>query len=327
MAKKNRRDPNDEQFLILRKLASNRQLRRGDFEQPKPTIKGIKDELELGRNKSKYIPHSSLILRLNELIKSQSIIELDSGEKSKKGLVIKEYYLTFFGFIKLLQLCEKEKFYEDIFLNASKHIPKIIWFQIEKLIEIEMVSKEHLFFILIEIAKNTDLQIDFTPRDNAGIIGNRVYRFPSSLLDKKIKWIHVYDIEIKIKQIENTYPLRRTFITSGKTKSQKDMKEKDSKFMGEINRMFVFAFVNELIMRCYRINDRFSKTDEDSKYITPDEAPFLLEVLKLDESLKRIYFEHIDYVLDQQRIEQETMINVKKSLKSKRSLISKKNLK
>ena len=65
-----------------------------------------------------------------------------------------------------------------------------------------MVSKEHLFFILIEIAKNTDLQIDFTPRDNAGIIGNRVYRFPSSLLDKKIKWIHVYDIEIKIKQID-----------------------------------------------------------------------------------------------------------------------------
>lgn len=324
MTGKKRRDPKEEQFLILRKLASGGELERNDFEE-KRRFKGVEEELERGRNSSEYVPHSSLILRLEELVDLQSIVARDSGKKSKKGLPMKEYYLTLFGFIRLLQLCKKETFYKDIFENASRHIPKIIWFQIERLLKIKMLSKEHLFFILVEIAKNTDIQIDFNPKDNAGIIGNRVYKFSSSLLSEKIKWIHVHDVEIKIKQIENVYPLHKTFITYGKTKSKKDMKEKDSKFIGEINRMFIFAFVHELIMRCYRINDRFSKKDGDVKYVTSDEAPFLLEVLKLDESLKRIYFENIDYILDQQRIEQETMMDVKKYLKSKKSLISKKD--
>lgn len=326
MAGKKRRDPKEEQFLILRKLASGGELERNDFEE-KRRFKGVKDELERGRNSSKYVPHSSLILRLDELVDLQSIVARESGKKSKKGLPMKEYYLTLFGFIRLLQLCKKETFYKDIFENASRHLPKIIWFQIEKILGIKMISKEHLFFILVEISKDTDIQIDFNPKDNAGIIGNRVYRFSSSLLRKEIKWIHVYDVEIKIKQIENKYPFHKTFITSGKTKSQKDIKKKDFKVMGNINRMFIFAFVNELIMRCYRISDRFSKDQGKSKYPTTDEAPFLLEVLKLDESLKKIYFENIDYILDQQRTEQEIMINVKKSLKSKESLISKKRLK
>ena len=284
-------------------------------------------ELERGKNRSKYIPHSSLILRLGKLIESHAIVEQNSGEKSKQGLPMKEYYLTFFGFIKLLQLCEKEKFYKDIFENASRHIPKIIWFQIEKFLHIKMLSKEHLFFILVEIAKNTDVQIDFNPKDSGGFIGDRICQIHSSLLKKDIKWIHVHDVEIKIKQIVNTFPLRRTFVTSGKTNTKKDMKEKDSKFMIDLNRVFIFAFVNELIMRCYRIDDRFSRSDGNVKYVTSDEVPFLLEVLKLNDPLKRIYFENIDHILEQQRTEQDILMNVKKSLKSKRSLISSRKLK
>ena len=151
MVKKSRREPKEEHFIILRKLASKNELRRKDFERPKPSFKGIKEKLEK-EDKSKYVPHSSLRDRLEELIKSSSIVEQKSGEKSKQGKPIKEYHLTIFGFIKLLQLCKKEIFYKDIFENASRHIPKIIWFQIEKLIEIEMLSKEHLFFILVEIS-------------------------------------------------------------------------------------------------------------------------------------------------------------------------------
>jgi hypothetical protein len=258
---------------------------------------------------------------LGKLIESQAIVEQNSGEKSKKGLPIKEYYLTFFGFIKLLQLCEKEKFYEDIFKNSSRHLPKIIWFQIEKLLEIKMVSEEHLFFILVEIAKNTDIQIDFDAKNNAGSIGNRIYRMPPILLMNEIKWIHVYDVEIKIKQIENTYPLHKTFITSGKTKLKKDMKQKDLKSILDINKIFIFAFVNELILKSYRINERYPK------YIVPDEIPFLLEVLRFDETIKRIYFENITDILEQNRSEEDIMSNIKKSLQSKKSLISHKKLK
>lgn len=311
----------------MRQLASKREQKRRDFEEPKRKFKGVTEELERGKNRSKYIPHSTLILRLEKLLESHVIVEQNSGEKSKKGLPIKEYYLTLFGFIRLLQLCEKETFYEDIFNNCSRYLPKIIWFQIERLLEIKMFSKEHLFFILIEVAKNTDIQIDFNPKNNRGFIGTRLYQIPSSLLKKDIKWIHVHDIEIKIKQIKNVYPLRRTFTTYGKTNSKKEMKEKDSKHLGEINRLFIFAFVNELIMRCYRLEDRFSRKDGGLKYITSDETPFLLEVLKLDEFLKKIYFEHIGEISYQQSIEQNTMINVKKSLKNKRSLITPKKLK
>lgn len=324
MPKINRREPDEENFLILRQLASKREQTRTDFEEPPRKIKGIKDELDLGKNRSRYIPHSSLILRLKKLVESRAIIEQNSGKTSKKGLPIMKYSLTFFGFIKLLQLCEREEFHNDIFENASVYIPKIIWFQIEQLLEHEMMSKEHLFFILVEVAKNTDIQIDLDPKDHAGTIGNRVYRFPSSLLAKEIRWIHIHDIEIKIKQIQNVYSLHRTFITYGKARSKKDMQEKNSKTLGDINKMFIFAFTHELIMRCYRTDDRFSKSDGNMKYPTYDEAPYLLEFLKLNESLKNIYLTNIDYILDQQRIEQETMTNVTKILKTKKSLISRK---
>lgn len=322
MRKKGRRDPNEEHFLILRKLAIHREMRRGDFEEPRRRFKGVKEDLELGINRSKYIPHSSLRLRLDELSESNSVVEYNSGEKSKQGKPIMEYYLTFFGFIKLLQLCEKEKFYKDIFENSSRYLPKIIWIQMERLIKSKMISKEHLFFILIEISKNTSILIDYFPKESAGIIGNRVYRFPSSLLNEKIKWVHVHDIEIKIKQIENIFPIHKTFITHGKTNSKKDMREKDFKFMGDINRLFIFAFVNELIMRCYRTDDRFSRSDGGTKYFTEDEVPFLLEALKIGESIKKIYFEHIEEILYRHGMELDTMKNIKKSLKSKRSLIS-----
>lgn len=327
MPKINRRNPDEENFLILRQLASKREQIRTDFEEPPRKFKGVKAELERGKNRPLYIPHSSLILRLEKLLESHAIIEQDSGKISKKGLPIKKYSLTFFGFIKLLQLCKKEEFHNDIFENASVYIPKIIWFQIERLLEHKMMSKEHLFFILVEVAKNTDIQIDLDPKENAGIIGNRIYRFPSSLLAKEIKWVHIHDIEIKIKQIQNVYPFHRTFITHGKTTSKIDMQAKDSKHMGDINKMFIFAFTHELIMRCYRIDDRFSTRDGNIMYPTPDGAPYLLEFLKLNESLKRIYLTNIDYILDQQIIEQETMTTVKKILYSKKSLISRRKVK
>jgi hypothetical protein len=258
---------------------------------------------------------------LGKLVESYAIIEQNSGEKSKKGLAIKEYKITFFGFIKLLQLSKKNKFYLDIFKNSSKNIPIIISSQIKKLLETKMFTESQLFFILVDIANNIDIQIDFKAKENAGFIGDRIYQMPSLLLIKEIKWIHVYDIEIKIKQIENEYILHKTFIASGKTRSKKDMELKDVEPHQEINKIFIFAFVNELIMRCYRTHEKYLG------YITPNELPFLLEMLRSNNILKKIYFKNIDHVLEQQRIEQNVMMSAKKSLQSKRSLISRKKLK
>ena len=82
-----------------------------------------------------------------------------------------------------------------------------------------------------------------------------------------------------------------------------------------------FAFVNELIMRCYRTNDR------QKEYPRPDEAIFLLEILRFNKNLKQIYFEQVDEILYQQGIERDTILNVQKSLRSTKSLISRKKLK
>ena len=279
----------------------------------------MNDELKGRKNREKYIPHSTLITRLKELVDSNLILETDSGILSKKKLSIMKYNITLYGFIRLLQLCEEDKFYLDIFQNSKIHSPSVIWNQIQMLIQSKMLDKKQLFAILVDIAKNIDIQIDYNPRRSSGTTISRPFFMSSSLYFKEIKWVHVFNVLMKIRQINNDYNIERTFIASGKT--EKEIRLQDGIQFIEINRMFIFAFVNELIMRCYRTDGKYAK------YLTLDEAPFLLETLRFNKILKRIYFETVDDILYQQGIERDTILNVQKSLRSKRSLISRKKLK
>ena len=59
---------------------------------------------------------------------------------------------------------------------------------------------------------------------------------------------------MKIRQINNDYNIEKTFVSSGDT--EQEIIFQDGGHTLRVNRMFIFAFVNEVIMRCYRTNDR-----------------------------------------------------------------------
>lgn len=309
MSKKSRQTPNETYFRILRKLSARQTLRRKDFEQPKPTVTDVKTKFEhQKKTRLKYIPHSSLILRLNELSDSHYIISKYSGKKSKRGDPILEYGITFFGFIKLLQLCEG-KFYSDIMKNTTHIAPKIIWIKIEQILETKILDEKQLFDILVTVAKNTEIQIDFNPRRTSGTTITKPISIPKALyFGDKIKWIHVFDVEMTIRQINHYYKIRETFLSYGKTRTKQEIKLEDFKQQRHINHMFIFAFTNELIMRCYR-------EDGYTKLLHPMDKRFLLKIIKSDNILSKIFIDEVSAVELQQDDENEIVNKVKKALK------------
>ena len=311
MSKKSRQIPNEAYFQILRKLSARETLRRTDFEQPKPTVTNIKTKFEHQKQtRLKYIPHSSLILRLNELSNSHYIISKYSGEKSKKGDSILEYSITFFGFIKLLQLCEEGKFYSDIMKNTSRIAPKIIWIKIEQILKSKILNEKQLFDVLVTVSKNTEIQIDFNPWRASGTTITKPISIPKALrLGDKIKWIHVFDVEMTIRQINHYYKIRETFLSYGKTRTKQEIKLQDFKQQRHINHMFIFAFTNELIMRCYR-------QDGYTRRLHPMDKRFLLKIIKRDNILSKIFIDEVSAVELQQGDENEIINKVKKALKS-----------
>ena len=321
MAKKSRTDPNEAHFLILRKLAHGKSLKRTTFEVPKPKKLHYMRQKETPPTKisDQYIPHSTLITRLEELVSSNFILELDSGNKSKKQLPIMEYRLTFYGIIRLLQLCKEDEFYPDVFRNSEHYLPIVIVNQIQLLIKSKIFGIKQLFSLLVDVAKKFDIQIDYEPRRDSGSTITRPFLLSGKENSSKTKYVHVFSVFMKIRQIHSDYNVERTFVSSGKT--EQEIKLQDGGHILRINRMFIFAFVNELIMRCYRINDRHKE------YPRPDEAIFLLEILRFNPILKQIYFEQVDEILYQQGIERDTILDVQKSLRSTKSLISRKKRK
>lgn len=321
MAKKSRTDPNETHFLILRKLAHGKSLERTAFEAPKLEKLYHMRQKETPQTKisDQYIPHSTLITRLEELVDSHFILEINSGKKSKKQLPIMEYRLTLYGFIRLLQLCKEKEFYSDLFQNSEHYLPSVIVNQIRLLIKSKIFGIKQLFLLLVDVAKKIDIQIDFEPRRDSGSTITRPFLLSGKENSSKTKYVHVFSVFMKIRQIHSDYNVERTFVSSGKT--EQEIKLQDGEHILRINRMFIFAFVNELIMRCYRINDRHKE------YPRPDEAVFLLEILRLDNTIKQIYFEQIDEILYQQEIERDTILDVQKSLRSTKSLISRKKQK
>lgn len=318
MEKKSRTDPNEAHFLILRKLAHEEWLTRTSFEPPKPEKLYYMRQNQPKKSKilDKYIPHSTLISRLSELVHSNFIVKTDSGKLSKRKLPMMKYSLTFYGFIRLLQLCKEDQFYSDIFHNSEHFLPSVLVYQIRSLKSSKILDENKLFSILVDIAKHFDTQIDYDPRRDSGTTITRLFALSGKIHSKETKYVHVYNVFMKIRQINTDYNVERTFVASGNT--EEEIKLQDGEQIGRVNRMFIFAFVNELIMRCYRINNRYIG------YPKPDEAIFLLEILRFNKILKQIYFEQVDEILYQQGIERDTILDVQKSLRSKRSLISKK---
>lgn len=309
MPKIDRRSPESDHYLILRKLSSGKNLRRKDFEIPRLKTLEFNDEVKSRKIRNEYVSHSSLRLRLDELIKTSSVVQIQTRDKSKKGEPISEFYITFFGIVKMLQL-HGDSFDEEIFSNSLRHIPFALSDVIEKLTESKILDKETILHLLVSCAKSFDLLIDYKPNENAGIIGDRLYNFPSTLLLKK--WVHVYDVQIKIKQISTTYSFHQTFIASGETRKKSEIKEKTGKIILKINQLFIFCFIHELIMTAFRI-------PRPKKYPTPDTLHLVIDVIKSNKLTRKIYLENIQNSISVQSEELNVLTMVSKGFKDEKN--------
>ena len=87
------------------------------------------------------------------------IEEYDSGEKSKKDLPIKEYYLTFLGVVKLFQICTDNKLLIDVW----DMMPKFSYLLMYKHTLEKIFTKEQLTDTLGSVCKNIVIDIITEP--------------------------------------------------------------------------------------------------------------------------------------------------------------------
>ena len=150
---KKKRSKENEYYIILRKLVKKDKRQRKEFEFPKLKIQDLEERVH-SQSDLEYIPHSSLIKRLKELLAIYSVEEFDSGKVTKRKLPIKEYSITTFGFVKLISLCEGKSMPKDIVDYLFFHFPKIS----DNLKALGMViKKNHLLETLVDVCKNIDI--------------------------------------------------------------------------------------------------------------------------------------------------------------------------
>lgn len=154
----------EEYFIILKKLAETKHhvLQRKDFEIPKVKGKSISEELEKIPQKEDYIPHSTLITRLNELVENYLVRKYDSGLRSKRHLPIFEYDLTLFGLVKLLQLWSGKESLLGVW-NAMTRLADILPYK--RNLE-EVFTKNQLTETLSQVCKNISIDIVKDPKKN-----------------------------------------------------------------------------------------------------------------------------------------------------------------
>jgi len=243
--KKQRRTKDDEYFTILHKLVFSPliALRKPDFELPRIRIKSQTEELKPEISKSSYVPHSSLIDRLNELKEIEAIVEYDIGQKSKKNLPVMGYYITLFGLIKFLALCATREFIPNL-LHHSFRLAYI--FTSLKFLQ-DVFSEKQLFDALVEVCKNTQIEIDYEPWElfkNA----SKSYLSKKDILEGK-KAVKLYRVIFKVQHIGFSFRLRQLVPCYAYEREGKKLVFEKLP-IDSINKMIACIFYHELISRC-----------------------------------------------------------------------------
>lgn len=273
----NWKDREHEYFIICRRLADGKALRRTDLEskryRPQGSIPNEPSETDADR-----IPHTSLIKRLDELSSDGSIKVTKTKDKSKKGLPINEYQLTFYGFLKLLGLSKKHGFLPDVMTNIKSRFTSL-WFNFDFLKN--LFTEEDLFDTLTTVCSNMTIVIDRDPRKGkmeppVGISA-RFYL-------KEFEWVHLYYVELKVQQLELMYTLRDNLVIGGK---KQDVNKENGKAYLFTSGIVVSAFFYELLMRCNRDDPKWNHykqnfTEEIIKIMEENKVmlPFYLQFLR-----------------------------------------------
>lgn len=301
--KKQRRSKEEEYKTILRKLIKSQGLTRKDFEAPKVKGKSYVDKLDSKLRKEDFVPHSSLIDRLNELVKLEVIEEFYSGNISKKGLPIMEYEITWLGTIFLLQLCDESKYLPNILPNIS-NIPHI-WLAVKSLTKV--FSKKQIFETLVSVAKNIRIEIEKDPL-NQKIREGWLPGLTAWELLKGKNGIKIYFLELRLNHGRSSHLIRERFSVFGEKRHGKIVFP-NVRHEIKIIKLFSVSFFHELILRCTR---------DEIKYLKyPREIGRKLVLMRLShyKEMKDEYVELLEKVETAREQESIMIKNIKKALK------------
>ncbi len=291
----------EEYLIILKKLAKNGPQTRPDFERPRFKANTVFSGIESVPEKDDFIPHSTLIDRLKDLIEIEAIEEFDSGKKSKKKLPIMEYDISLLGIIKMLQLCNEHEFQSDILPNIYRL--SIIWYFVKPLTKV--FSRTQIYETLVHVCKNTTVVIEKDPM-KVDLTKYHIPLISAYDLLKGKNGIKTFIIESKVDQLHSSCLLTNKFSAYGKKLKEKVIFS-NIKPISEINNIVTAMFFHELIFRCSNPSYLSKKYPFQGKRI-------LLQWINSEKQFKTIYSNFLQKIKNQQLEENQILFEIESKI-------------
>lgn len=271
-----KRDKKENQyFLILCKLLTKEKLLRPDFERPKKQITRFDEKIN--NELRKHIPHSTLINRLDELKELVSLIEIDTGNLSKRGLPLFSYSITSFGFVKLLSLCDPKNIPKEVSDSIQFYLPKISynWDFL-----CELFDSKLLYETLIDVCKNLEIRIAVFNK-NSTTPDPLFYVTAAELLTKKN--FRILRISAKVENETSSYTLQKRF-TVYESGRNNPPQFRFYKIEADLMNMVSVLFYHKLLVRCG--NSNFKDYPTSGRILVK-------EIIKSETNLNEIYREFL----------------------------------
>jgi len=304
--KNHRKTKEDEYFIILKKLASVKNfesLKRKDFERPKIVKKSFRGEIE--KPQDEFIPHSTLISRLEELKKMNMVEDYDSGERSKKNLPIKEYSMTFLGAVKLYQLCKDEK----LLLDVWDLMPRFSYLLMYKHPLESVFTKEQLTDTLSYVCKNIVIDI-VTDTHNMEFKPGRI---PGLTAYDELKGklsVKIYFVEITVNFPSFSHTIIERIPIYAK-KIDRKIQFLDVQAIDIINKIITCVFLHELFIRSSLLEY------VQLEYPNKKGRNHIMHILKQDKELNIVYKDFLKKIESDRRFEEKTINEIKEYFKWK----------
>lgn len=303
-----RTTPQEQYLIILGRLATEGDLLTTDLVIPKLKFVRFGEQLPPKPDRKKYLPHGSFFDRAKELQKLKLIKSKNSLQKSKRGDFISEHIITFFGFVELFRLAHGK--YSLELLQCIKDFLPLIGDNLDDMNKV--FSFEQIFDTFTTVCRNTKIIPEYNAL-NQGLL-------PPYSVQRQSKWAHHYNIEIKIPLVSSTFIMWDHLFIYGNKKNEKQIEQETFKVTGLINKMMIFAFYHELMMRCQR-------DDADSYgYPTPDAMKFVMETFRQNKIIVTIYLNYLQKIKLKQTKESKIIKEIEVSLPKKRPLFKKSDL-
>ncbi len=209
-----------------------------------------------------------------------------------------------------MRLCHDKEFQQEIFENLDK-FPHIE-FNLDDLLAV--FTKEQIFDTLVNVCKNTVIEIDYDPFSSNPNYESKFFRrvIASELLHEKDKMI-VYYISSKFIQNNFSYELSERIPIYGTLQKKKHVFIKTNAMI-TINKIISCTFFHELILRCSNMDFVDSGYAVKGKFV-------VLEIIRTNPEIKKIYSKFIMQINKNIKFNVDSLDEIEKSISNKKSLI------